>query len=390
MKTQARVKKTKRQNGSRPKLVILTSDKIRAVKRFKLAEHRHTGKLIHHRHTSHLALLVILFVIGLFLYASGCFVSAETISHGVSVGMIVPGPPPTVGAVITSPADGLKLIDEKTINVTGTCPIETFITIKNNGSLVGSTICTEAGVFSVKIQLVVGKNVLTALDYDNLNQAGPETATVTIEVEFSNATSTDEEEVPILPSNPSIIPNVDDNKNTNNGNVATSNCEIYQTGDLPVSSEPHVAIVCVPRTFGPNISQNLGLLAWGGTPPYAVSIDLGDNSDNILRSIPTAGYYKISFRYANPGTFKVDVKLTDSNNEIAIVQTAVQVNGVVDNTPNTPIDTIVDDITKYSWFDTPVPMYLLAVAITLGFWGGDLFDRRFGNAPKINHRTRRA
>ena len=46
-------------NGKKPKLVS-----------FKLSDHRHTGKLIHHRHTSHIALVGILLLTGLFLYVN--------------------------------------------------------------------------------------------------------------------------------------------------------------------------------------------------------------------------------------------------------------------------------------------------------------------------------
>lgn len=51
----------------------------------------------------------------------------------------------------------------------------------------------------------------------------------------------------------------------------------------------------------------------------------------------------------------------------------------------------VPDETKTSnviWFITPVPLYIVAVAMTLGFWGGDIFDRRFGSC-KPQHRKPR-
>jgi len=42
-----------------------------------------------------------------------------------------------------------------------------------------------------------------------------------------------------------------------------------------------------------------------------------------------------------------------------------------------------------AWLMTPVPLYILAVAITLGFWGGDIFNRNFG-ANKHHQRYRRS
>ena len=68
--------------------------------------------------------------------------------------------------------------------------------------------------------------------------------------------------------------------------------------------------------------------------------------------------------------------MTDHQSKISIAETSVKVSGVVfeynDN------KNIIEEIAGVEWFNTPVPFYLLAVAVTLGFWGGDLFDRNFG------------
>ncbi len=41
-----------------------------------------------------------------------------------------------------------------------------------------------------------------------------------------------------------------------------------------------------------------------------------------------------------------------------------------------------------SLVDSTVPLYLIAVAITLGFWGGDIFDRHFGARYKNTSKRR--
>ncbi len=38
-------------------------------------------------------------------------------------------------------------------------------------------------------------------------------------------------------------------------------------------------------------------------------------------------------------------------------------------------ETVANPVT---WFEAPVPMYILVFVLTLGFWIGDLFDREFG------------
>lgn len=339
----------------------------------RLIEHKHTGKLVHFRHTSHLPLMLGLTVLGFFLFASG-YVTAGAADHSgiVSIGAIVPGPPPSVGAVITSPVNGLEVADQSTIEVGGTCPNETFIVIKNNGVLAGSTACSE-GVFALEIELAAGENIISALDYDSLNQAGPSTPSVIViskssqknteQTETGNGSnSTGNNLAPILPNNPSIIAGKDDG------------CSSYRVGDLPSVPNPHVAVVCVPRLFLPGVEQTLGILVWGGAPPYIVVVDWNNGTSATNYTYDTQGYHLITFRYTSAGVYKINFKLTDKENKESAVQTAVQVTGTVDDS-STPI---VGNIIDQSWFETPVPLYVMAVALTLGFWGGDIFDRKFG------------
>jgi hypothetical protein len=118
-------------------------------------------------------------------------------------------------------------------------------------------------------------------------------------------------------------------------------------------------------------------------PPYALDVNLGDKSDNTLLSLATPGSKALKFSYASAGIYTITIKLKDREGKSAIVQTAVQTTGGT----KTPLAVIASDVTNTSWFRTPVPLYLIAVAITLGFWGGDFFDRNFG-AHK-SHRTAR-
>jgi hypothetical protein len=142
----------------------------------------------------------------------------------------------------------------------------------------------------------------------------------------------------------------------------------------------------------PELQQTMGVLVWGGTPPYALSVNFGDNSDNsnpTLISLPGPGYKKIQFSYAVPNTYKIKFKLTDQQSQTAVVQTAVQVNG---ETEPTSASTAIKNFTNQlfggkPWYESPVPFYLLAIAITLGFWGGDIFDRQYG-AKAFHHRKK--
>jgi len=369
-------KKANKRPSASVKTVVLVHAKRSGLRHFRLVEHKHTGKLIHFKHTSHVALVGILIVVGFFLYISSGVTYAVTSSGSVNVGLVVNANPPETGATITSPSNGDKFVDKERLVVTGTCQPSTFVVVQDNGQLVGSTVCTEAGIYNLTIQIQIGQNILSALNYDNLNQAGPDTPSVTISVRKSKpGKPVAPIEQPVLPVNPSIIPGV---------SSVLSSCDDYKAGSLSAGGEVHIAVVCLPRLFGANVQQVLGILVWGGTPPYAISINWGNGIENTLLSISEPGYYKSNFSYAFPGIYRVDFLIKDKDGEDAVVQSSVQVNGT---TASPAASTTQDD--GISWLKTPVPLYVLAVAITLGFWGGDIFTRTFSLGSYRQHGSRR-
>jgi len=390
-------RKTKSKRATNSRTVSLANVNHPILRHFRLVEHKHTGKLVHFKHTSHLALVGILVIVGFFLFASSSLVSSLT-SGQVTVGVIVPGKAPTVGAVITSPLDGTIYKDYNVVKISGTCSPESFVVVKDNNITAGSTNCTIAGIFVMDIQLSNGNNVLGALNYDNLNQVGPSTPLVTVRLEKPVTVAPVEVIMPTLPSNPSTIPGLQ---------PAQSDCDDYNPGNLVTGGEPHVAVVCVPRLFMPKIDQVMGILVWGGAPPYALRIDFSDGKGDTLVSISKPGYITRPFHYEFPGTYKIDFKLTDNKGSSAVVQTAVQASGVPvsgsagsdesgtgatlpdDVLNSNPAAKMIKEVLQSSWFDSPVPFYLLAVSVTLGFWGGDIFTRKFG-AGRMSPKKRKA
>ena len=381
MKTQLKTKnvarRTKKSAKSISGKVKLVNVKTPGLRHLRLIEHKHTGKLIHHRHTSHVALMILLAVVGFFLYISQELVwsTQQTKSGSVSVGVIVPGPAPKVGAVITEPIDGAVLLDIDTLQVSGTCMNNSFVVVYNNQSLVGSTSCSGAGVFKLIIQPIEGQNVLSALNFDNLNQPGPKTATVTINVK--QTVPTVEVLTPDLPDNPSIITGV---------TSGISSCDDYSPqSSLPTGGQPHVMVVCVPRIFDLALTQKMGILVWGGAPPYAIRLLWGDDKSDTLLSMEAPGYKTIKFKYSSAGVYNVDVRVVDKNYQTGTTSTSVQVNG---QAASPTLIQLLSKTFNNSWFYTPVPLYVMSVALTLGFWGGDIFDRRFGaRRPRQSHKA---
>ncbi|MEI6237838.1 MAG: hypothetical protein WCP03_04550, partial [Candidatus Saccharibacteria bacterium] len=72
----------------------MTKKIISKIKKYKpksiLIEHKHTGKLVHYRHTAYLILFFILLALGLFIFATGGFAGAQSLRQDVSVSAVVP------------------------------------------------------------------------------------------------------------------------------------------------------------------------------------------------------------------------------------------------------------------------------------------------------------
>src|SRR5262249_49984771 len=102
-----------------------------------------------------------------------------------SVGLtgVMPTPPPTTAAQITSPTNG-QHFRSSPVTISGTCPDNTLIEIYKNNIFAGSSTCSKGNTFTIEIDLMFGQNVITAQVYDALNQAGPVSNPVTIFYDF--------------------------------------------------------------------------------------------------------------------------------------------------------------------------------------------------------------
>jgi hypothetical protein len=362
--------------SSRRSIVKLVKSKRPVIKHLRLVSHKHTGKLIHFKHTSHLALVGMLVIVGFFLVISQNFVSA---TGDVTVGVVVNGPPPTVGALITSPVEGFGIVNLNPTPVSGTCLADSFVVVYNDGTLSSSTICKTDGTFVVNVQLHDGKNALTAKNFDNLNQPGPNTPAVNVTFTSVEVVVSTDVPQPILPATPVIIPGV---------TPGVAECVDYKAPlNLPLGGQPHVAVVCVPRSIEKDAVHQIGVLVWGGAPPYALSFAWG-SGDSTLLSVEAPGYRTVNVHYASSGIYNINVQVTDRSSSTATGQSAIQVTDATPSGPQT-LAQIVNTVFTTSWFQTPVPLYIIAVGLTLGFWGGDIFNRHFG-AKRMSKRSKRA
>jgi len=97
-------------------------------------------------------------------------------SYGLSATKTQPAP--TTTATITTPGGGASF-STNPITVSGICTSDLSVEVYDNNVMLGSVMCTNNS-FSLQITLFAGTNDLTAIMYDDLEQASPVSGTVTV------------------------------------------------------------------------------------------------------------------------------------------------------------------------------------------------------------------
>lgn len=317
--------------------------------KLKILHHSHSWRLRPHEHTSYLSLffLVLVTAVALSLATATDYVQAGPGPFAGSVGLTgtMPGKPPTTAATITQPTDG-QHFNGSPITVAGTCPENTLVEIFKNKIFAGSIPCDKNGKFSLKIDLLFGKNKLTAIVYDALNQAGPSSAPVTVFYD-------------VLPPQ-----------------GAPSSFLNFSGAQLLLDTD------AIYRGTFPGQGLNVPISVIGGTPPFAINVDWGDSTNKVIPR-GNNSVFNASHVYKKPGIFKITLQGSDSKGLVAYLQVAVIVNGqpaVVANTENTkpPSSSL--------W----ILWIILAVAATavISFWLGEQREKRLlkrlNSAPAPN------
>lgn len=231
-------------------------------------------------------------------------------------------PAPTQGATITTPGNGAGF-STSPITVNGICPNGLLVQIFNNGVMVGSVMCAN-GSFTLQVSLFAGTNELSAIVYDDLDQAGP-----------------------------------------------TSNIVTVNYTDTRFSA--FGALITLTSSYGRRSAAAGTSLGWplqlsGGTGPYAFSIDWGDGSPSELKSQALSGVVTINHTYKKAGIYQVNIKVTDVNGASAFLQVIALANGKVDAAA-AATDTQTAQgatTTKVLWIPTVVALVLLIPAYWLG------------------------
>lgn len=353
-----------------------------------VAPHQHTGKRLKHS-TSHGAIFGLLIVTGVLLFSNLGMLTAYgvTQSGAVHVSVNVQGHAPTVGATINFPQSN-STTGYALVAANGSCPNDTLVVIYNNGLFAGSTICS-VDQFSLVIQLTKGLNVMQAQNYDGLNQAGPTTAQIAVlynapktETPDDNSGAT-EQATPDQTANTSIATTIDEvipQKAAIVESVPTvpqpdqNNCFDADAKTTLSSSAMHIAVGCMQRNVFAGELINLPLHIDGGLAPFALAVNWGDTKEDLVTVLNSTKRI-LAHTYTVGGFHYITLKATDSQGTSTRIQTTVSVNG--DGTTD-PVASSLDKFINNAetiWVESPVPLYIAAVTLAVGFWIGDIFQR---------------
>lgn len=271
----------------------------------------------------HIALVAALSLF-LAIYSTGTALAANPAPQSGSIGLEgkISTAPPKTGATITVPSNGATYTSTP-ITISGLCPNGLLVKIFSNGIFVGSTVCS-GGSYSLKIDLFAGRNDLVARVYDSLDQAGPDSNTVT--VTFNDA-------------------------------------QFLQFGTQLSLTSPYGE-----RGAPPGTELDWPVLLSGGVAPYAISTDWGDGTPADLVSSSVAGTITLKHTYKTAGIYTVVVKATDKNGAEAFLQLVGQATGAVQN--NKSGSATAPTKTEVMWWPVAAMVPLLFVS----FWLGSMYQ----------------
>jgi hypothetical protein len=255
----------------------------------KISHPKHTGRLRPHEYTSYLPLAILLVFLGISLTVSSVLASSPP-PQASSIGLTgsMPGAPPKVAATIKSPSSG-QHFSTSPVTVTGSCPAGTLVELYKNDIFAGSGVCSNGGSYSFDIDLLIGQNILVARVYDALNQTGPDSNSVTIFYD-------------VLPQQAAPL------------------APLSFGGQLLINTD------AVFRGAFPAHPLNIPVNIIGGSPPYAVNVEWGDTTNNVISRTDNVTFNSEHI-YKKPGTYPITLQATDANGRVAFLTVAAIVNG---------------------------------------------------------------
>lgn len=280
-----------------------------------------------------LILLVSFSVAAFFLVLGAQPASAQDRSdpeQSGSVGLTgtISAPPPTQGATITVPTNG-QTFTEVPVPVRGLCPTGLLVKLFKNNVFAGSVQC-DSGTFEISIDLFTGTNELIARVYDELDQPGPDSPTVSV---------------------------------------------TFVDGRQGAGTRVSITSNFAKRGANPGQTLTWPIIISGGSGPYAISIDWGDGKSTDLLSEPFPGALDLSHIYDSPGVYNIVIKVSDTNGGAAFLQVVGIANGPLSQTnadgsqigsEDSGVAFIASGSTKIVWWPATITVPFIISTFWLG------------------------
>lgn len=270
-------------------------------------------------------------MIGISMSADAAQPAVNPQSGSVGLQGTVPGKAPSTAATILSPSSG-STTSNIPITVSGVCPAGTFVSIEKNNVFGGAVPCSDAGTFSLQMDLFDGNNTLIARVTDALGQNGPDSNPVSV---YYNSPSLN------LPGG------------------AIGKQLFLDMSTTILAGDP-----------GQPITRTVTIV--GGVGPYAVEWDWGDGNSTLV-SQGNEGDIGGTHSYSRAGTYEVIVRVTDSTGNSAFLQFVTVVNGpaaTFGSSTGNGLGAVPGDLVT-AW-----PLYILAFSMVMFFWLGERIEVR--------------
>lgn len=307
----------------------------------KLHHHKHTGKVLHHRHTSYRALAIVV------VLAGACMLLTNRMAQAADyiVTAKISAPLPSGAPVITSPTEG-SVFSTPAITINGSCPLSTpaiLVVIYEGTTALGTAQCSALGTFTVPVTLHTGVQQLVATVVNITDDVGDSSTPLTVTYTPPPAQAP----APTAPSG-TTTPKPSNPRSTPRGG-GEQELEIRSRSPFIVYSPSKPAVW-------------RGSFA-GGQPPYTANIAWGDGTTSWLKQVGSE-QQEVSHSYAEvKSAYRVTITLRDSGgHELQMRLLAVSpttTSGAL-TTPklNTPFP-----FSRYLYL-----LYLLTLLVLIGLW----------------------
>lgn len=266
-----------------------------------------------------------LFVAGLLVVLSSAALTPAAVSAAEESGSIglegrISAPPPTQPPTISVPNNN-STVDDPAVTISGLCQDGLLVKIFNNNIFVGSVMCVN-GSYSIQVTLFPGRNEIVARQFDDLDQASPDSNTVVINYAVPGGT--------------------------------VLNCPLLTSS-------------FAKRGANPGARLEWPISVSGGESPYAITVDWGDGKTADVISQPFPGTFNIGHIYDSPGAYNVTIRAADKTCDLAFLQLVGIGNGTgQDSGSTTEQEGSVITKTKILWQPAAIAVPLIASSFWLG------------------------